>query len=105
MRALYNMIGITKQAHYKRVKQQDKLKEITQQVIASAQEIRKKHRNMGCRKLYDQINPEGIGRVRSSYELITWRRSLNLLLNVLGRISKKRTNGCPRVFPNEQVKF
>ena len=64
MRALYNMIGITKQAHYKRVKQQDKLKEITQQVIASAQEIRKKHRNMGCRKLYDQINPEGIGRDR-----------------------------------------
>ena len=49
MRALYNMRGITKQAHYKRVKQQDKLKEITQQVIASAQEIRKKHRNMGCR--------------------------------------------------------
>ena len=64
MTALYNMLGITKQAHYKRVKQQAHLSGIAQEVIASAQEIRKKHRNMGCRKLYDQIKPERVGRDR-----------------------------------------
>lgn len=61
---LYKMIGITKQAHYKRVKQQEKLAAITQEVISSALEIRKDHRRMGCRKLYDEIKPEGIGRDR-----------------------------------------
>lgn len=64
MKALYKMVGITKQAHYKRIKQQDKLANITQELIESAQEIRKKHKNMGCRKLYDEIKPEGIGRDR-----------------------------------------
>ncbi|GHA46342.1 transposase [Salinimicrobium marinum] len=58
------MVGITKQAHYKRVKQQGKLAAITQEVISSAFEIRKDHRRMGCRKLYYEIKPEGIGRDR-----------------------------------------
>ena len=58
------MVGITKQAHYKRVKQQEKLASITQEAISSAHEIRKNHTKMGCRKLYDEIKPEGIGRDR-----------------------------------------
>jgi transposase InsO family protein len=57
-------VGITKQAHYKRVKQQEKLAEITQEIVSSAQEIRKKHKRLGCRKLYHEIKPEAIGRDR-----------------------------------------
>ena len=64
MANLYKMVGITKQAHYKRVKQQEKLAVITQEVTNSAREIRKAHKKMGCRKLYDEIRPEGIGRDR-----------------------------------------
>ena len=61
---LYKMVGITKQAHYKRVKQQEKLIGITQEVTCSALEIRKEHKRIGCRKLYDEIKPKGIGRDR-----------------------------------------
>lgn len=64
MKELYEMVGITKQAHYKRVKQKEKLADITQEMVESAQEIRKKHKRMGCRKLYDEIKPEAIGRDR-----------------------------------------
>jgi putative transposase len=64
MKELYRMVGITKQAHYKRVKQQKKLAGITEEITESAQEIRKKHKKMGCRKLYDEIRPEAIGRDR-----------------------------------------
>ncbi len=61
---LYSMVGITKQAHYKRIKKEEKLAGIIQEVINSAKEIRKEHKKMGCRKLYDEIQPEGIGRDR-----------------------------------------
>ena len=64
MKALYKMVGISKQAHYKRVRQQEKLAGITQEIIVSARKIRKNHKKMGCRKLYNEINPEGIGRDR-----------------------------------------
>lgn len=64
LKQLYEMVGITKQAHYKRVKQQEKLAEITHEIVNSAKLIRQKHTQMGCRKLYDQIKPEAIGRDR-----------------------------------------
>jgi transposase InsO family protein len=64
MKELYEMAGITKQAHYKRVKQQVKLVGISQEVVDAAHEIRKKHKRMGCRKLYTEIKPEAIGRDR-----------------------------------------
>ena len=65
------MVGITKQAHYKRVKQQEKLAGITQEILNSAQLIRKKHTRMGCRKLYDEIKPEAIGRDRFEAVLLS----------------------------------
>lgn len=64
MNELYDMVGITKQAHYKRIKQQLKLAGISQEVVNAAHEIRKKHKKMGCRKLYDEIKPQAIGRDR-----------------------------------------
>ncbi len=58
------MVGITKQAHYNRVKQQEKLAGITQEILNSVNKIRQRHKRMGCRKLYDEIKPEAIGRDR-----------------------------------------
>lgn len=62
MTKLYNMVGISKQAHYKRVQQQEKFVDLTQDILTKALKIRKHHRRMGCRKLYDEIKPEAIGR-------------------------------------------
>ena len=62
MTKLYNMVGISKQAHYKRVQQQEKFVDLTHDILAKASEIRKDHRRMGCRKLYNEIKPEAIGR-------------------------------------------
>lgn len=78
---LYNMVGITKQAHYKRLKQKEKLSGITQEVISSAHEIRKDHKRMGCRKLYHEIKPEGIGRDRFE----------NILLSNGFRVKRKKS--------------
>ena len=62
MTKLYNMVGISKQAHYKRVQQQEKFFYFTHDILAKDSEIRKDHRRMGCRKLYNEIKPEAIGR-------------------------------------------
>lgn len=58
------MVGISKQGHYQRVHQLKKATVMTQEVIRSAREIRKEHKKMGCRKLYDEVKPEGMGRDR-----------------------------------------
>lgn len=62
MTKLYTMIGISKQAHYKRVGQQEKLADLTLEILTRASEMRKDHKRMGCRKLFDEIKPEAIGR-------------------------------------------
>lgn len=71
MTKLYNMVGISKQAHYKRVQQQEKFAGLTQDILLKASEIRKDHRRMGCRKLYDEIKPEAIGRDKFEYILLS----------------------------------
>lgn len=78
---LYKMVGITKQAHYKRVKQQEKLADITHEVINSAREIRRNHKRMGCRKLYNEVKPKGMGRDRFE----------NILLSNGFRVKRKRS--------------
>lgn len=70
MSEMYEMIGISKQAHYKRVRYQEKIAGITQDVLSSAQKIRENHKRMGCRKMYDEIKPEGIGRDKAESILL-----------------------------------
>lgn len=70
MNSLYRMIGISKQGHYKRVAQQERISEITSQVLIQAGKIRKAHKRMGCRKLYSEINPDGLGRDRTEAILL-----------------------------------
>jgi len=74
------MIGISKQAHYKRLASQKKQFEVKQAVIGAAREIRKDHKRMGCRKLYSLIKPEGIGRDKTE----------SILLSNGFRVSRKR---------------
>ena len=70
MSSMYQMVGISKQGHYKRVGCQKKQSVLGEAVLKSAQKIRKSHPRMGCRKLYDKINPEGIGRDKTEAILL-----------------------------------
>jgi len=70
MIALYQMIEITKQAHYKRINYQRKMTSIAEELLEGAHQIRKEHKRMGCRKMYDEISPLGIGRDRSEKILL-----------------------------------
>lgn len=78
---LYEMVGISKQGHYKRVNYGDKMTTMTKALVSQALMIRKEHKRMGCRKLYGELKPEGIGRDR--FEKI-------LISNGL-RVSRKRS--------------
>lgn len=81
MNDLYAMIGITKQAFYKRLARLKAHEATKQYVIAMATELRKDHTKMGCRKLYDEIRPKGMGRDRVEA----------LLLNEGFRVPRKRS--------------
>lgn len=62
MSGLYGMLGITKQGHYKRVSRQQQAAAMTSEVISAADQVRKAHPRIGCRKLYSLIGPKGMGR-------------------------------------------
>jgi transposase InsO family protein len=64
------MIGISKQAHYKRVNHLKKMAKLSEELIEGARQIRKEHKRMGCRKMYDEIQPDGLGRDRSEHILL-----------------------------------
>jgi putative transposase len=83
MKALYEMIGITKQAHYKRINHQKVMIERSSHLLEEAAQLRVEHKRMGCRKLYHEIKPEGLGRDRAE----------EILLNSGFRVKRKR-NRC-----------
>lgn len=70
MNQLYKMVKITKQGHYKRLAlaQRDELQK--EAILSKAAAIRKDHKKMGCRKLYNKISPEGIGRDKTENLLL-----------------------------------
>lgn len=67
---MYQMVDITKQGHYKRVTHQE-MEHLAREVIEKANRIRMGHKRMGCRKMYYEIKPEGIGRDRTEYILLS----------------------------------
>ena len=71
MTNLYKMVRISKQAHYKRVEYREKMADLTQDILVNAQELRKDHKRMGCRKIYSEIKPNGIGRDRTEAILLS----------------------------------
>jgi putative transposase len=62
MKILYQMVGISKQALHQ---QRDRIAVSRMQagsLVSQAHEIRAEHPKMGCRKLYQMLKPEHIGR-------------------------------------------
>ncbi len=70
MQAMYQMIGISKQGHYKRVSHQEGLVERSSAILAGAKELRKQHKRLGCRKLYHELQLEGMGRDKTEALLL-----------------------------------
>lgn len=71
MNELYKMTGISKQGHYKRVIHQKKMADLSGSVLAAATELRKDHKRMGCRKIYSELSPIGIGRDKTEALLLS----------------------------------
>lgn len=71
MNALYQMVGISKQGHYKKVLNQEKQETICNRVLTGASALRKEHPRLGCRKLYKELNPVGMGRDKTEAFLLS----------------------------------
>ena len=64
MSSLYAWVGITRQAHQQQVAKQARRLELESWVVGEAEKLRKQHPRMGIRKLYEKIQPVGMGRDR-----------------------------------------
>ena len=62
MKALYALVGISKQSHLKYQKRQQKLEDQSLLLFPIIDEWRKRHPSMSLKNLYFRINPEFIGR-------------------------------------------
>ena len=71
MKALYQMIGISKQGHYQKVQRVNRKSILEGEVLARSREIRKEHQRMGCRKIYHLLNVEGMGRDKVEHLLLS----------------------------------
>lgn len=80
MQSLYDMVGISKQGHYKHVANRQKKEALSCRVIEAARSIRHAHQRIGCRKLYSLIRPAGMGRDKTE----------QLLLSKGFRVARKR---------------
>ncbi len=70
MNNLYKMVGISKQGHYKRLKLDKESLKKQEKIIQAACLLRVDHKKMGCRKIFDQIKPCGMGRDRTEKILL-----------------------------------
>lgn len=76
MNLLYDMVGITKQAHYKSVGRIKGNQNLESKLVAQVQTIRKDHQRMGLRTMYFKLHPEGIG--RDGFEKLMSRNGLKV---------------------------
>jgi putative transposase len=70
MNDIYAMIGITKQGFYRRLLREKAFENKKEKILEIATQIRVDHKKMGCRKLYHEIAPYGIGRDRTEKILL-----------------------------------
>ena len=70
MNQLYKSVGISKQGHYKRLRSALKYEEQKSSIIKAAYVLRADHKRLGCRKMYGEIQPLGIGRDRTESILL-----------------------------------
>jgi putative transposase len=71
MAHMYQMAGISKQAHYKRLYRQGQLKELTCDILQQAQDLRMEHPRMGCWKLYFEWQHQSFGRDKTELLLLS----------------------------------
>jgi len=81
MTTLYQMLGISKQGHYKRVHHLQKISDLSDSIITKAQALRLDHKRIGCRKMFYEIQPKGMGRDKTEA----------LLLSSGFRVARKRS--------------
>lgn len=62
MNSLYAECGLSKQGHWEAVKRERTQRAKEPLYVGFIEDIRELHPGMGLRKMYDQFNPEGIGR-------------------------------------------
>jgi len=62
MKDVYLYCGISKQSHFQALKRNQLLKDREQLYVGFIDEVRQFHPGMGLRLMYEQFNPEGIGR-------------------------------------------
>lgn len=70
MNDIYAMVGISKQGFYGRLSRAKNQFEKEGTIIEMAGEIRVNHKKMGCRKIFDEIKPCGLGRDRTERVLL-----------------------------------
>jgi putative transposase len=71
MEALYSMVGISKQGHYKRIHRQERVAHLSLSILKQAQAMRIEHPRIGCRKLYYELQPQGMGRDKTESLLLS----------------------------------
>lgn len=62
MNRLYHVLNITKQAHWKMMKRQQRQQQDKEILIQNMLALRSLHPKMGSKKMYELLKPEGIGR-------------------------------------------
>lgn len=105
MKLVFEYCGISRQAHHQALARERLVAEQELLYVHLMQEIRVMHPGMGLRKMYDQFQPEGIGRdgfialgLREGFRLrvfrnparTTWRDKSNAFPNLL--VDKKFTD-------------
>lgn len=65
------MVGISKQGHYKRVNHLQKMEDLSVSIVSKAQELRLEHGRIGCRKMFYEIQPKGLGRDKTEALLLS----------------------------------
>ena len=62
MKHLYSIMGVSKQGHWEAIRREQNQKAKEPFYIGFIEDIREMHPGMGLRKVYNQFQPEGIGR-------------------------------------------
>lgn len=76
MSCLYEIVGISRQAHYKQAEHLKKKQIMESTSVDQVLQVRKAHPRMGLRKIYHMLQPEGIG--RDHFEQIMIDRGLGI---------------------------
>lgn len=93
MKAIYTEFSISKQAHYAAVKRLKQQQDNELLYVGFILDIRRIHPGMGLRLMYEQFNPEGIG--RDAFISLGLENGFRLKAAVNPMITTRRAKYCP----------